>query len=146
MFGPDAWVFRGGYWPMTPLGQVSPPPRMRSEGAVPRMAPHANDWLEILRTNPSPGFHRCHLFCSSIATYCRLFWAGAAPRLFAGGGKISYLYRSLRTTEFQWNIVLPPQPHLSGGKLPPLPYGGAAHAFGLSPSPERNPECAPGGD
>ena len=24
-------------------------------------------------------------------------------------------------------IVLPPQPHLSGGKLPPLPYGGAAH-------------------
>ena len=25
------------------------------------------------------------------------------------------------------NIVLPPQPHLSGGKLPPLPYGGAAH-------------------
>ena len=26
------------------------------------------------------------------------------------------------------NIVLPPQPHLSGGKLPPLPYGGAAHA------------------
>ena len=28
------------------------------------------------------------------------------------------------------NIVLPPQPHLSGGKLPPLPYGGAAHAQG----------------
>ena len=25
------------------------------------------------------------------------------------------------------NIVLPPQPHLSGGKLPPLSYGGAAH-------------------
>ena len=25
------------------------------------------------------------------------------------------------------NIVLPPQPQLSGGKLPPLPYGGAAH-------------------
>ena len=25
------------------------------------------------------------------------------------------------------NIVLPPQPHLSGGKLPPLPYGDVAH-------------------
>ena len=25
------------------------------------------------------------------------------------------------------NIVLPPQPHLSGGKLPPLSYGDAAH-------------------
>ena len=25
------------------------------------------------------------------------------------------------------NTVLPPQPHLSGGKLPPLPCGGAAH-------------------
>ena len=27
------------------------------------------------------------------------------------------------------NIVLPPQPHLSGGKLPPLPCGGAAHEW-----------------
>ena len=27
------------------------------------------------------------------------------------------------------NIVLPPQIHLSGGKLPPLPYGGAAQDF-----------------
>ena len=27
------------------------------------------------------------------------------------------------------NIVLPPQPHFSGGKLPPLPYGGAAHGY-----------------
>ena len=27
------------------------------------------------------------------------------------------------------NIVLPPWPHLSGSKLPPLPYGGAAHAL-----------------
>ena len=30
------------------------------------------------------------------------------------------------------SIVLPPQPHLSGGKLPPLPYGGAAHDSGDS--------------
>ena len=30
------------------------------------------------------------------------------------------------------NIALPPQPHLSGGKLPPLPYGGAAHDFSWS--------------
>ena len=28
------------------------------------------------------------------------------------------------------NIVLPPRPHLSWGKLPPLPYGGAAHEHG----------------
>ena len=69
--------------------------------------------------------------------------AGAAPQLFASGGKISYLYRSLRANRIAMgrggnNIVLPPQPqlsggklppqpHLSGGKLPPLPYGGAAH-------------------
>ena len=55
---------------------------------------------------------------------------GAAPRLFASGGNISYLYSSLcarRISNGGNNIVLPPQPHLIGGKLPPLPYGGAAH-------------------
>ena len=30
------------------------------------------------------------------------------------------------------NIILPPQVHLSGGKLPPLPYGGAAHVQGAT--------------
>ena len=30
------------------------------------------------------------------------------------------------------NIVLPPQPHLSGGKLPPLPYSGTAHVWQLT--------------
>ena len=37
------------------------------------------------------------------------------------------------------NIVLPPQPHLSGVRLPPLPYGGAAHALGALE--EKDTKC-----
>ena len=36
------------------------------------------------------------------------------------------------------NILLPPQPHLSGGKLPPLPYGGAAHECSRKTKPGCN--------
>ena len=43
------------------------------------------------------------------------------------------------------NIVLLPQPHLSGGKLPPLPYGGAAHASvpGMGAGPSAPPPLDP---
>ena len=56
-------------------------------------------------------------------------YPGAAPRFFVSGGKISYLYRSLRARRISVGAitVMPPRHHLSGGKLLPLPYGGAAH-------------------
>ena len=61
--------------------------------------------------------------------------SGAAPRLSASGGKISYLPISFTACSPNFsggnNIVLLPQPHLSGGKLPPLPYGGDAHVSSL---------------
>ena len=56
--------------------------------------------------------------------------SGSAPRLFARWGQ-NFLFVSFTACSPEFtggnDIALPPQPHLSGGKLPPLPDGGAAH-------------------
>ena len=69
-------------------------------------------------------FHNHNHITSTIISVIDVNQSRAAPRLFASGGQ-NFIFISLTACSPNFsegnNIVLPPQPHLSEGKLPPLP-------------------------
>ena len=79
----------------------------------------------------------------SVRTRVCLFARGGATAFRQWGQDFLFISFTACSPNFSGgnNIVLPPHSYLSGGKLPPLPYGAPMPPCSLLPGTERNRIC-----